>query len=81
MSEIAVQLPQKGQTKETILEKMRLVRQKDINWQQGKAFSLVFHAGEEVTDLLKEAYAMFFSENGLNPAAFPSLRKTSHTLL
>ena len=58
MSEIAVQLPQKGQTKETILEKMRLVRQKDINWQQGKAFSLVFHAGEEVTDLLKEAYAM-----------------------
>ena len=75
MSEIAVQLPQKGQTKETILEKMRLVRQKDINWQQGKAFSLVFHAGEEVTDLLKEAYAMFFSENGLNPAAFPSLRK------
>ena len=75
MSEIAIQFPQEGQTKEAILEKMRAVRQKDINWQQGKAFSLVFHAGEEVTEMLKEAYMMFFSENGLNPTAFPSLRK------
>lgn len=75
MSAIAIQLPQKGQTKDEVLEKMRAVRQKDINWSQGKAFSLVFHAGEEVTEMLKEAYWMFFSENGLNPAAFPSLRK------
>jgi len=28
-----------------------------------------------VTELLKEAYTMFFSENGLNPTAFPSLKK------
>jgi glutamate/tyrosine decarboxylase-like PLP-dependent enzyme len=67
--------PTTGRSKEAILEEMRLVREKDIRWQQGKAFSLVFQAGEEVTELLKEAYTLFFAENGLNPAAFPSLRK------
>ena len=75
MSEIAIQFPPKGQPKDEILEQMRAVRQKDIHWQQGKAFSLVFHAGDEVTEMLKEAYQMFFSENGLNPSAFPSLKK------
>ncbi len=75
MSEIAIQFPPKGQSKDEILEQMRAVRQKDIHWQQGKAFSLVFHAGDEVTEMLKEAYQMFFSENGLNPSAFPSLKK------
>ncbi|MDP2778078.1 MAG: aspartate aminotransferase family protein, partial [Anaerolineales bacterium] len=38
-------------------------------------FSLVYHAGKDVDDLLKEASLLFFSENGLNPSAFPSLRK------
>ncbi|MCO5243028.1 MAG: hypothetical protein M9927_04210 [Anaerolineae bacterium] len=28
-----------------------------------------------MTGLLKDAYGMFFSENGLNPTAFPSLRR------
>ncbi|OGO36741.1 MAG: sphingosine-1-phosphate lyase, partial [Chloroflexi bacterium RBG_16_57_11] len=30
---------------------------------------------DEVSGILQEAYNMFFSENGLNPMAFPSLRK------
>jgi glutamate/tyrosine decarboxylase-like PLP-dependent enzyme len=54
---------------------MRSARDKDVQWQKGRAFSLVYHAGEEVDDLLKEASLLFFSENGLNPTAFPSLRK------
>ncbi len=67
--------PQTGITKQEILAAMEAVREHDVRWQQGRAFSLVFHAGEDVTDLLKEAYTLFFSENGLNPTAFPSLRK------
>lgn len=54
---------------------MRAARDHDVQWKQGRAFSLVFHAGHEVDELLKEASLMFFSENGLNPTAFPSLRK------
>lgn len=67
--------PTTGKSKDEILSTMRSARDKDVQWHKGRAFSLVYHAGEEVDDLLKEASLLFFSENGLNPTAFPSLRK------
>ncbi len=68
-------LPAKGRPKEDVLEIMRAVRDHDVRWQQGRAFGMIYHVSEEVDDLLKRAYTMFFAENGLNPTAFPSLRK------
>jgi sphinganine-1-phosphate aldolase len=70
-----MKIPKNGKQKATILAEMEAVRRDDVQWRSGKAFSLVFKAGEEVTALLEEAYTAFFSENGLNPSAFPSLRK------
>lgn len=67
--------PSTGKTKEEVLAAMRAARDHDVQWQKGRAFSLVYHAGHDVDDLLKEASLLFFSENGLNPTAFPSLRK------
>lgn len=67
--------PSTGKSKDEVLALMRAARDRDVQWQKGRAFSLVYHAGREVDDLLKEASLLFFSENGLNPAAFPSLRK------
>ena len=54
---------------------MEDLREHDARWREGRTWSLVFHAGDEITDLLKDAYTMFFSENGLNPMAFPSLKR------
>src|SRR5512135_86569 len=71
----AVPFPKAGKTKECLLEAMQAARSQDANWRQGRAFSLVYYGGEEILDLLKAAYTLFFSENGLNPTAFPSLRK------
>ena len=68
-------LPATGKTKDEVLAAMRAARDHDVQWQKGRAFSLVYHAGKDVDDLLKEASLLFFSENGLNPTAFPSLRK------
>ncbi|MBU0705570.1 MAG: aspartate aminotransferase family protein [Chloroflexi bacterium] len=68
-------LPQKRTPAENVLATMRKARECDAKWREGKTWSLVYHAGDEVTELLKEAYTMFFSENGLNPTAFPSLKK------
>jgi len=70
-----ITLPSKRVPAERILAKMKKLREHDARWQEGKTWSLVFHAGEQVTQLLKEAYTMFFLENGLNPTAFPSLKK------
>ncbi len=70
-----LRLPSQGQSKAEVLEQMRNARDRDVRWREGRVFSLVFNAGDEVGDVLKEAYTLFFAENGLNPTAFPSLKK------
>ena len=67
--------PKQGTSKNELLAEMENLRQNDVKWQQGKVFSLVFNGGEEVNEVIKTAYNLFFSENGLNPTAFPSLRR------
>jgi len=47
----------------------------DVRWRDGKTAVYVFNAGPEVEQVQKEAYALFMSENGLGPAAFPSLKR------
>jgi sphinganine-1-phosphate aldolase len=75
MSTGSLSLPPKGLPKKEVLGAMQAARDHDIHWQQGRVFGLVYHINEEIDELLKEAYTMFFSENGLNPTAFPSIRK------
>ena len=69
-----IALPADGIPAADVLARMRELQEHDARWREGRTWSLVFHAGNEVTMLLKEAYTMYFSENGLNPTAFPSLR-------
>lgn len=71
----SIYLPQHGRSKAEVLAQMQQWRRHDLNWQDGRVFSLVFSAGKEAAELLQEAYALFFAENGLNPTAFPSLRR------
>ena len=68
-------LPEQGLSRAAILAQMEAARGHDVQWRQGQVFSLVFDAGDEVNELAKAAYITFFSENGLNPTAFPSLRR------
>lgn len=75
MSRASMQFPTKRKSKTDVLAALQVARQKDVRWQDGKAFSLVYYAGEDVAELAKQAYEMYFSENALNPTAFPSLRK------
>lgn len=70
-----MRLPSKRTPAESVLATMRQLRAQDARWCEGRTWSLVFYAGDDVTALLQEAYTMFFSENGLNPMAFPSLKK------
>jgi len=75
MTSSSFQLPKSGRTKADLFQDMHKIKEKDVNWKEGKVFSLVFYAGEDILEVLKEAHQMFMSENGLNPGAFPSLRK------
>ncbi len=75
MSEQKKKIPQTGEMVDALKSAMQDARQKDARWQDGKTFSMVFYPGEEVAKIQEDAYRQFFFENGLNPSAFPSLRK------
>ncbi|MCB0684559.1 MAG: aspartate aminotransferase family protein, partial [Saprospiraceae bacterium] len=47
----------------------------DIRWREGRHFAYIYYPGDEDAAAIREAYEIYFSENGLNPSAFPSLRK------
>ena len=70
-----MKLPESGTPREALLARMRELRGKDADWRGGRTFSLVYYAGDEVLDVIGDAYRMFLSENGLSPGAFPSLQR------
>lgn len=47
----------------------------DADWRDGRVPLYVFHAGDDVAQVAKDAYLDYFSENGLGGAAFPGLQK------
>ncbi|MDE0757587.1 MAG: hypothetical protein OSB45_05450, partial [Pseudomonadales bacterium] len=66
-------MPAKGTPWETLQPDMIARGQGDAKWREGKTAVYVFNAGEDVARVQKEAYTLYMSENGLGPAAFPSL--------
>jgi glutamate/tyrosine decarboxylase-like PLP-dependent enzyme len=66
-------LPETGRDRAALREEMEARRAGDADWAEGRTWSLVYSAGEEVHDLRDEAYEAFASENALNPLAFPSI--------
>lgn len=70
-----VKLPAHGLAGPDVLARLTAMRQGDVRWHDGRAFSLVYHVSDEHGELLKQAHAIYFAENALNPGAFGSLRQ------
>jgi glutamate/tyrosine decarboxylase-like PLP-dependent enzyme len=68
-------LPERGQPHTEVLAELDAMASGDADWRGARTWSLVYHAGDEHARFLKEAYGRFFSENGLNPMAFRSLKR------
>lgn len=65
--------PASGQPAAVVLDELEARRVRDVRWDEGRTFGLVFDGGEEVRAVAEEAARMFLHENALNTAAFPSL--------
>ncbi|MDP1630421.1 MAG: pyridoxal-dependent decarboxylase [Caulobacter sp.] len=74
-------MPRQGAPWTDVKARMTAMAGGDVKWRDGKAAVYVFNAGEDVEQVQKEAYAMFASENGLGPAAFPSLARMEKEVL
>jgi sphinganine-1-phosphate aldolase len=70
-----MKLPETGRPAAEILRDLDGLKARDVDWKSGRAFSLAYHAGDDVLALATEAYALYASANALNPTAFPSLRR------
>ncbi len=70
-----MKFPATGTPRDELSSQMRDALARDADWRGGKIWSLVYFAGDDVAEVLKEAYSLAFYTNGLGPAAFKSLRK------
>lgn len=70
-----VRLPEKGEAWPALRERLVGLGSDDVDWRNKKSAVYVFHPGEDVLAVAKEAYALYQSENALGPAAFPSLQR------
>ena len=69
-------LPQQGIDWASLRRQLAALGGDDANWRAARTAVFVFNPGADVLDVVKEAYAMYQSENGLGAAsAFPSLKR------
>ena len=75
MAEMRPELPTHGTDWKTLRERLVALGDHDVDWRSARAAVYVFHAGDDVLDVAKDAYALYQSENALGPGAFPSLKR------
>ena len=68
-------IPKKGLSKEQILGTLEAFKSKDMDWKAGKVWCYVYNAGKDPSEVTREAYLSFLTENGLDPTVFPSMLK------
>jgi len=78
---MTVRIPAQGRDLDDLLAEMESKRTLDVDWRGGRAWSLVYHAGDAHDHLLKRAHNAWFSENALNPMAFKSLKRMESELV
>ena len=67
-------LPIKGIPAPQVFDELESLRADDVDWRNGKVFSLAYYAGPQAIAVAEDAYRRFSGENALSTDAFPSLR-------
>jgi len=74
-------IPESGQSWDTLREEMIEFGKGDVDWRGARTAVYVFNPGEDVMEVAKQAYSLYQSENGLGPAAFPSLARMEREVI
>jgi glutamate/tyrosine decarboxylase-like PLP-dependent enzyme len=75
MSASRSELPQRGTPWPELRGRLVALGSHDVDWRRARTAVYVFHAGDDVLQVAKDAYALYQSENALGPLAFPSLKQ------
>ena len=71
----------RAQRPDEVLDELESLRVNDVDWRNGRAFSLTYLATPEALALSEEAYRRYGGENALNVAAFPGLQRMQAEVL
>jgi glutamate/tyrosine decarboxylase-like PLP-dependent enzyme len=74
-------LPSNGKSREEVQEEIKEALSGDADWRGGKIWSLVYFAGEDVAQVLRDAYGAAIYTNGLGPGAFKSLKRFEYEVV
>jgi glutamate/tyrosine decarboxylase-like PLP-dependent enzyme len=67
-------LPESGMAQDALFAALTDMKKNDMQYQDGRTFSLIYNAGQDVIEIGRRAFAMYLVENGLSPFSFPSLK-------
>lgn len=68
-------LPETGRPEDEVLADLQAFAARDPDYRAGRTWSLVYHLDDAHDDFAAAAWRMYSSANGLNPAAFSSLKR------
>lgn len=71
-----MQIPEKGVSKDVIMNELRQMKSLDFDWRGGRIPSYTYFIDDETLDIQREAYGEYIAENGLGSGrAFKSLER------
>jgi sphinganine-1-phosphate aldolase len=76
-----MQIPETGLRPDDLFATLDRYRASDTDWRAGRTWGYVFDAGREIEDVAKRAFAMFMSENALDPTIYPSLLRLENEVV
>lgn len=76
-----MQIPAHGIPKDEIFRRLEAFRAADVDWRSGRTWAYVYDPGREAEEVIKQAFAMYLSENALDPTAFPSMLRLETELV
>jgi sphinganine-1-phosphate aldolase len=79
--ETAVRLPKQGQGERDLFETLEGFREDDLPWRTGRTWAYVYDPGPEAEAVIQRAFAMYLTENGLDPTVFPSALKLENDVI
>jgi glutamate/tyrosine decarboxylase-like PLP-dependent enzyme len=67
-----MRIPDKGIPSDELFNRLEAFRADDMPWRSGRTWAYIYDPGAEAENVIKRAYTMYLTENGLDPTVFPS---------
>jgi glutamate/tyrosine decarboxylase-like PLP-dependent enzyme len=77
----AVRIPERGWSKERVLEALEGFRANDLPWREARTWAYVYDPGPEAEAVIKAAFTLYLTENALDPTVFPSTLALENELI